>query len=97
MPQRAFAEVQAFFAPYREARNRRNRAMVARLNDLLRPFDVALEFDCDVLPLSQWTQGGAVTERHLTMALAKGLAARFGRGQALLAFVEGTMGQRMGS
>ena len=96
VPQRAFAEVQAFFTPYREARNRRNRAMVARLNDLLRPYDMALDFDRDVLPLSQWAQGGAVTERHLTMALAQAMAARFGRGQTLLAFVEGTMGLSVG-
>ena len=97
VPRRAFAEVQAFFAPYREARNRRNRAMVRGMNALLSGVDVALDFDRDVLPLSQWDDGGAVTERHLTMALARVLAARFGRGPALLAFVEGPMALPVGA
>jgi len=72
-----------FFAPYREARNRRNRAMVERINALL-PY-VDLDFDRDVLPLSQAAEGGGVTERHLMYALAKKLTAQAGRGEGLIA------------
>lgn len=72
-----------FFAPYREARNRRNRAMVERINALL-PY-VGLDFDRDVLPLSQAAEGGGVTERHLMYALAKKLTAQAGRGEGLIA------------
>lgn len=60
--------VQAYFAPLREARNRRNRAMVARINARM---GVKLDFDRDVLPLSMAQDGGSVTERHLMLALAR--------------------------
>lgn len=72
-----------FFVPYREARNRRNRAMVERINALLPYAD--LDFDRDVLPLSQAAEGGGVTERHLMYALAKKLTAQAGRGEGLIA------------
>lgn len=75
-----------FFTPYRAARNRRNRAMVKRINALLP--DVGLDFDRDVLPLSLAAEGGGVTERHLMYALAKKLTARFGKGRELAGQLE---------
>ena len=72
-----------FFAPLREARNRRNRAMVERINTLVP--DAGLDFDRDVLPLSMAAEGGGVTERHLMYALAKKLTAQFGRGEGVIA------------
>lgn len=75
-----------FFAPLREARNRRNRAMVERINTLAP--DAGLDFDRDVLPLSMAAEGGGVTERHLMYALAKKLTAQFGRGKDLIARLE---------
>ena len=92
VPSRSFEAVQSFFAPYREARNRRNRAMAANINGLMAPYAVALDFDRDVLPLSMAHDGGSVTERHLVMALCLKLADRFGRGPALLKFVEEELG-----
>lgn len=71
-----------FFAPYREARNVRNRKMVENINRLLP--DAGLDFERDVLPLSLWREGGGVTERHLMYALAKRLAAQAGKGRGLL-------------
>ena len=62
-----FGRTQAFFAPLREKRNERNRAMVRNINDVT---GQALDFDRDVLPLSQYAEGGSVTERHLMYALA---------------------------
>ena len=75
-----------FFAPLREARNRRNRAMVERINALVP--DAGLDFDRDVLPLSMAAEGGGVTERHLMYALAKKLTARSGRGEGVIARLE---------
>ena len=75
-----------FFAPFREARNQRNRAMVERINTLLP--ETGLDFDRDVLPLSMAAEGGGVTERHLMYALAKKLTAGFGRGEGLTAKLE---------
>lgn len=75
-----------FFAPLREARNRRNRAMVERINALVP--DAGLDFDRDVLPLSMAAEGGGVTERHLMYALAKKLTAQSGRGEGVTARLE---------
>lgn len=75
-----------FFAPFREARNQRNRAMVERINALLP--ETGLDFDRDVLPLSMAAEGGGVTERHLMYALAKKLTAGYGRGEGLTAKLE---------
>jgi len=71
MPHRFIPRVQEFFAPLRERRNVRNRAMLACIN---RKMDVELDFERDVLPLSQYANGGTVTERHLLQALARKIA-----------------------
>ena len=75
VPHGNIGKVQAYFAPLRERRNARNRAMVERINALYRNEGVSLDFERDVLPLSQYAQGGSVTERHLMLALAKRLLA----------------------
>lgn len=71
-----------WFAPRRAARNERNRAMVENINGLVP--EAALDFDRDVLPLSEYRDGGVVTERHLMYALAKKLTASAGRGEGMV-------------
>ena len=73
--------MQEFFAPYREARNRRNKAMTQRICETA---GVELDFERDVLPLSQWHDGGAVTERHLMYALAMKLIGQVGKGEPMI-------------
>ncbi len=68
VPHRNIQAVQDHFAPYREKRNLRNRRMVARIAQVS---GLPLDFDRDVLPLSQYHQGGTVTERHLMQALSR--------------------------
>lgn len=97
VPHNRIEEVDAFFAPRRAKRNERNRAMIARLNGLLAGTGVAVDFDRDVLPLSQHAFGGTVTERHLSSALAHALENRFGRGEALVSFLRGTLGKAVGA
>ena len=63
---RHFNRVQAVFAPLREKRNTRNRAMTKRAAEVT---GLRLDFDADVLPLSQYANGGTVTERHILYAL----------------------------
>ena len=75
VPHQNIEKVQAYFAPFRERRNARNRKMVARINELYASDGVSLDFERDVLPLSQFAQGGSVTERHLMLALARQLLA----------------------
>ena len=70
-----------FFRPYRQARHERNRKMVERINALLP--EAALDYEADVLPLSQAKEEGGVTERHLMYALAQKLVAAVGKGQPM--------------
>ena len=72
----------AFFRPYREARHLRNRKMVERINELLP--EMSLDYDRDVLPLSEAKEEGGVTERHLMYALAKKLTAQVGKGEPMV-------------
>jgi len=73
IPHQMLGEADAFLAPYREKRNVRNKKMVERLNKKLAMYGIELDFDRDVLPLSQHKNGGAVTERHLMYALASAI------------------------
>ena len=62
--------IQAVFAPLREKRNVRNRAMIANINACTALLGVIIDFEQDVLPRSQYRNGGSVTERHLLWALS---------------------------
>ncbi len=70
-----------FFKPYQAARHQRNRQMIEKINSLLA---LDLDYDRDVLPLSEAWDNGGVTERHLMYALAKRLVAQVGKGQAMV-------------
>jgi len=71
-----------FFKPYQAARHARNRKMIERINVLLPGID--LDYDRDVLPLSEAKENGGVTERHLMYALAIKLVAQVGKGEAMV-------------
>ena len=54
----------------REKRNERNVKMIAKINELC---GTDIDFEKDVLPISQYEKGGSVTERHVLFALASKL------------------------
>ena len=87
VPHRRIEEVDAFFAPLRAKRNVRNERMVEKLNGILADTGIRLSFPRDVLPLSLYAQGGSVTERHISSALAHAIEQKAGRGDALIAFL----------
>ncbi len=70
-----------FFKPYQAARHARNRKMIEKINMLV---GVELDYDRDVLPLSQAAENGGVTERHLMYALAIELVKQVGKGQGMI-------------
>ena len=70
-----------FFKPYQAARHARNRKMIERINELV---GVSLDYDRDVLPLSEAKDNGGVTERHLMYALALELEKQVGKGQSMI-------------
>ena len=85
VPHTRIDEVTAFLRPVCVARGERNRAMCERISKLI---NLPLDYEKEVLPLSQHADGGSVTERHLLFAAAKKLIAAHGKGEKLIAFLK---------
>ena len=81
VPHDKIATLTEFFKPYQAARHERNRQMIARINEMV---GVCLDYDRDVLPLSESWDNGGVTERHLMYALAIELVKQVGKGQGMI-------------
>lgn len=91
IPHQNIEKVDAFFVPYREKRNERNRKMCRNITELVAPYGLSLDFDTDVLPLSNYAKGGSVTERHILYALAKKITARYPEPAQVVAFLRDEM------
>ena len=81
VPHNKIATLTEFFKPYQAARHARNRKMIVKINELC---GVELDYDRDVLPLSEAKDNGGVTERHLMYALAIELVKQVGKGQPMI-------------
>ena len=86
VPHDKIEELNDWFTPFRKARGCRNRKMVDAINELL-PF-INLDYERDVLPISNEADGGSVTERHLMYALALKMVSTFGKGQPLFNYLD---------
>lgn len=91
IPHHQIDNIQKYIKPYGEKRNIRNSQMVSKLNILLKPYEIEINFKSDVIPLSKWEEGGSVTERHISFALAHKMMKKFGKGKPLVDFYENTM------
>lgn len=91
IPHTQIGKIKEFFKPITEARLKRNRAMVVKINELMAPHGVTLDFDKDIVPLSMLHEGGSVTERHILFALSCKLVERFEKGQAIVDFLKNDM------
>lgn len=84
VPHTQIDKIQKFFQPYREQRNKRNKKMVENINNYFAEYNIVIDFKNDVIPLSEYENGGTITERHLLFALAEKLINKFGKGEKLL-------------
>ena len=91
IPHQNIEAVDAFFAPYRAKRNERNRKMCENITELVKPYGLSLDFEADVLPLSNYDKGGSVTERHILYALTKKITARYRTPAEVLSFLKDEM------
>ena len=89
IPHQNIDSVDRFLAPYREKRNIRK--MCENISEIVRPYGFKLDFDTDVLPISNYAAGGSVTERHILFALAKKITARYKTPDEVLSFLENEM------
>ena len=92
IPAQKLADCEAFLAPLRQLRNERNRRMVEKLNSLLAEYDLALDFDRDILPLSRYQDGGSVTERHILCGLSGAIIEKAGPGEGTATFLKEKLG-----
>lgn len=90
VPHSQFEKVEAFLKPYRELRNERNKKMVANINQLFG--EGFMDYREDVVSLSQYNEGGSITERHLMFGLAKKLVDKYGKGIELISMLENEHG-----
>jgi hypothetical protein len=88
IPHTAIDEVDAFFRPFREERIKRNRLMVDRINEIIGLDGLYLDFDRQILPLSNYSRGGTVTERHILYGLSLALIDEYGKGSRLLGYLK---------
>lgn len=88
IPHTQITKVRDFFKPYTHYRNIRNQAMVAKINKLFAPFGIALDFEKDVIPVSNFEAGGSITERHILYAFALKLISLYGKGVVLTEFLK---------
>ena len=79
--------VDSIFKPLREKRNERNVKMCARLNDFLDIFGIFIDYEKDVLPLSLYSEGGTVTERHICLALVQKLKEKLKSSIEIISFL----------
>jgi len=92
IPATQFHVLEKFLEPIHEARIARDRKQVGKLNAVLAERGApTLDFDADVVAISEAANGGSITERHILYALSLKLIKAHGKGQALVDFVEGQM------
>jgi len=78
IPHDKIDSAEAFLAPYRMARNERNRAMTQQLG---------IDFDAHVVPISRHDDGGSITERHILFALAGKILEKIGAGPNVVSYL----------
>ncbi|MGL1890737.1 MAG: PHP domain-containing protein [Spirochaetaceae bacterium] len=92
IPASKFSEVEKFIAPLNIERNRRNREEVKKLNELILPFSLdPIDFEKDIVSISNTKINGSITERHILYALAKKIAKKYPVRLRALYFIENVM------
>ncbi len=95
IPHQMISRFDSFFEKYRRHRNLRNLKMCRKINEIMAPYGVSIDFKGDVLPLSNSWEGGSVTERHILFALAKKLTERYKTPAEVLNFLENDMNLKL--
>ncbi|MCR4621412.1 MAG: PHP domain-containing protein [Clostridiales bacterium] len=83
IPRESLDKAREYLRPLVEKRNERNRLMVDKINAEMAFSGISIDFDRDVIPLSQYHDGGSITERHLLYALSLKMIEKVGREKVL--------------
>ena len=88
IPHSQIDKVRVFFRTYTQHRNIRNVKMVTKINKLIEASGIVMDFEKDIVPLSNFKNGGSITERHILFALSLKLISLIGKGQLLIDFLK---------
>lgn len=93
IPHQYIDAISGYFTPFRKNRNTRNKKMCENISDFMKSCNVniKLDFNEHVLPLSEYANGGSVTERHITYALAKLITEKYKTPAEVIYFLKNTM------
>jgi predicted metal-dependent phosphoesterase TrpH len=91
IPHTKIDRVRDFFAPYLIERNKRNALMVEKINEIMKPYNISIDFEKDIKPLSRYEEGGSITERHILFGLSLKMIDKFGKGPALVEFLKNSL------
>ena len=91
IPHQNIQKVNDYFAPFRAYRNMRNIEMCANITEIVHPHGLSLDFNKDVLPLSNYNIGGTVTERHILFALVKKITDKYPTPEETVRFLKNKM------
>lgn len=97
IPHNRINDVKQYFKPVSRLRNIRNIKMVENLNGIFSKYGLALDFEQDVIPVSSFSEGGSITERHLLFALSLKLISHFGKRSNLVSFLKQELGLELSS
>jgi hypothetical protein len=96
IPGRSIPAAANFLAPLRAERLKRTRAMTVSANILLREAGFSeIDFERDVVARSKYAEGGGITERHLTAAIAEKGILRYGKGPELVKGLKSKLGVKI--
>ena len=91
VPCESFDKAQAKLHELAVKRNERNKKMTAKINEIMGQYGISLDFEKDVVPISNFANGGSVTERHLLYALSLKIIEVVGR-ESVVDFLKDKLG-----
>ena len=96
IPESRLQEARKFLAPIQIARNKRNQAMVDKLNKLIKNYGIGeIDFEKEVYNISKAQEGGCITERHILYAFARKIIQKVGEGKKLILFLKDDLGAKL--
>lgn len=93
IPESKLPEAKKFLNPIQIARNKRNKKILAKLNNLIKNHGMEeIDFSKEIFNISQAKEGGSITERHILYAFAKKIIQKVGKGEKLILFLKDNLG-----
>ena len=91
IPHQYIDDINGYLSLFRKNRNTRNKKMCENISEIMKPYDIKLDFDEHVLALSQYKDSGSVTERHITYALSKLISEKYKTPYEVIDFLKNKM------